>query len=271
MKPERLESEIAEMRCRAIRGRIVQLSYSAQSAHLGSSLSVVEILDAVLAASNLRPSTANAPDRDRIVFSKGHAAMAYYGALEAWGLMDPKFLDGYLSDGSVLWGHVSTTKEVPAIDVSTGSLGHGLGLGAGFALGYRLRGWNGRVFCILSDGECDEGAVWETALFAGHHRLERLVCLVDYNKVQSIGRTSEVLDLEPFLEKWAAFRWQALRVDGHDSVALSNALAIPSDGRPRVIIADTVKGKGIPRIENTVASHYHPARPEDVAIWLSDA
>ncbi len=190
--------------------------------------------------------------------------MAYYGALEAWGLLNPDLLDVYLKDGSALWGHVSVIKEVPAIDVSTGSLGHGLALAAGFALGYRLRGWRGRAFCILSDGECDEGAVWETALFAGHHQLDRLVGLIDYNKVQSLGHTSEVLDLEPLLEKWTAFRWQALRVDGHDTVALGQALALASDGRPRIILADTVKGKGIPRIENTVASHYHPARPEDL-------
>jgi transketolase len=264
MQPERQDRETAETRCRVIRRRIVQLSYHARSAHLGSSLSVVEIADAVLAASNLRPGTATAPDRDRVVFSKGHAAMAYYAVLEAWGLLKPDLLDVYLKDGSALWGHVSVTEEVPAIDVSTGSLGHGLALATGFALGYRLRGWEGRTFCILSDGECDEGTVWEAALFAGHHRLDRLVCLVDYNKVQSIGHTAEVLDLEPFLEKWTAFRWHALCVDGHDTMALRQALALPFDGRPRIVLADTVKGKGIPRIENTVASHYHPARPEDL-------
>ncbi len=251
-------------RCRRIRKRIIELSHVARSAHLGSSLSCVEIIDAVLAASNVRANTVRRPGRDRIVFSKGHAAMAYYSALEAWGLLDPQLLAGYLQDGTSLWGHVTCTDLVPAIDVSTGSLGHGLGLAVGFALGHRLRGHRNNIFCILSEGDCDEGATWEAALFAGHHQLDAMVAIIDYNKIQSIGTTKEVLDLEPLARKWEAFRWSVARVDGHERAALSEALLAGTSGQPRVIIADTVKGKGIPRIEHTVASHYHPAKAEDL-------
>jgi transketolase len=256
----------AALRCKRIRQRIVGLSYQARSAHLGSSLSCVEILDAILSTSNIRKSTIRHPDRDRLVFSKGHAAMAFYSALEVWGLLDSCLLEDYLKDGSTLWGHVTRSEGVPAIDASTGSLGHGLGLAIGFALGYRLRGYAGRIFCVLSDGDCDEGSTWEAALFAGHHHLHSVTAVIDHNKVQSIGTTTEVLDLEPFAAKWEAFGWSVNRIDGHDHSTLIRALHPLERERPCVIIADTVKGKGIPRIEHTVASHYHPAKAEDLHI-----
>src|SRR5437016_6241346 len=140
-------AQSSKLRCAAVRARIIGLSYSARSAHLGSSLSCVEILDAVIGTSNIRPETVHLPDRDRVVFSKGHAAMACYSTLEAWGLLDAALLDNYLKDGSDLWGHVTRNSLAPAIDASTGSLGHGLGLATGFSLGYRLRAYAGRIFC----------------------------------------------------------------------------------------------------------------------------
>lgn len=252
-------------RCAAARRRVVSMSYRAKSAHLGSSLSSIEILDAVLHASNVRPATARAADRDRIVFSKGHAAMAYYAALEQYGLLDPSMLDAYLQEGTALWGHVTLTESVPAIDASSGSLGHGLSLACGFALGHRLKNRDDlRAFCILSDGECDEGSTWEAALFAGARKLEQLVAIVDYNHMQSLAPTSVVLDLEPFGDKWRSFGWDAIEIDGHDWAALSRAIAAPPTGKPRVILAHTVKGKGLARIENTVASHYSPALETDL-------
>jgi len=254
----------AAQRCQQIRERIVALSYRARSAHLGSSLSCVEILDAMLSTSNIRQETAHNPDRDRLVFSKGHAAMALYSAFEAWGLLESRLLESYLQDGSTLWGHVTCTDAAPAIDASTGSLGHGLGLATGLALAYRLRGYGGRIFCVLSDGDCDEGSTWEAALFASHHGLNSLTAVIDYNKIQSIGRTSEVLELEPLVAKWQAFGWSVSCVDGHDYDALTSALRATDTKQPSMIIADTVKGKGIARIEHTVASHYHPATLEDL-------
>ena len=156
-----------DARVAGIRRRIIEISYAAKSAHLGSSLSSVEILDAIIGASGVSAGTVEAPDRSRLVMSKGHAAMAFYAALEAWKLIPRIHLDHYLEDGTSLWGHVTRSPDVPAIDVSTGSLGHGLSLTVGYGLGYRLRGWRSRLFCVLSDGECDEGSTWEAALFAG--------------------------------------------------------------------------------------------------------
>jgi transketolase len=250
-------------RCRAIRRRIIELSFRSRSAHLGSSLSCVELLDCAIAHSDIRPSSESRRDRDRLVISKGHAAMAYYAVLEAWGLLRSSRLENYLQNGTSLWGHVARETATPAIDASTGSLGHGLSLAAGFALAKRLRREPGRAFCLMSDGECDEGATWEAALFAGHHRLAGLVALVDYNKVQSIGTTSEVLELEPFADKWRSFRWEVEEVDGHDWSAISAALQ-RSAGTPIVLLAHTTKGKGLPDIEHTVASHYTPATHADV-------
>lgn len=256
----------AQRRCAAARRRVISMSHRANSAHLGSSLSAIEILDAVYAAADIGPHNAGAGLRDRVVFSKGHAAMAYYATLENHGLIEPERLDCYLQDGTALWGHVTRTAAVPAIDASSGSLGHGLSVAAGFALGHRLRQRDDlRVWCVMSDGECDEGATWEAALFAGAQRLDRLTAIVDYNKIQSLSRTDEVMDLEPFADKWRAFRWNVREVDGHDWRALTAALDEPPAGQPRMIIAHTVKGRGIPRIENTVASHYKPALAEDMA------
>lgn len=249
----------------AIRSRIANISYRSKSAHFGSSLSCVDILDSIATAARITPQEITSDRRPRIILSKGHAAMAFYATLEAWGLLPENMLDAYLQDDSALWGHVTRSAAAPAIDVSTGSLGHGLGLAAGYALGYRLKRWDARIFCVLSDGECDEGSTWEAALFAGHHKLDRLVAVIDYNKIQSLDHVATVLDLEPFAQKWSSFGWEVREVDGHDVWAMDVALAASTSGRPLVIIAHTVKGKGVPRIENTVASHYQPALSDDAS------
>lgn len=253
-----------DARLRWIRRAITQLSFDAKSAHLGSSLSCVEILDAVITRSNLRPDNAASPDRDRIVVSKGHAAMGWYATLAAWDLLPRDFLGTYLSNDSALWGHVTRTAQVPAIDASTGSLGHGLSVAVGFGLANRIQRRDARSFCVMSDGECDEGSTWEAISFAGHHRLGKVVAVVDYNKIQSIGRCEEVLTKEPFDTRWEMFGWKAVRVDGHDRDALLAAMESHDEERPLVLLADTIKGKGIPRIEDTVWSHYKPALPEDL-------
>lgn len=258
-------AEAAKLRCAAARKRVVALSYRASSAHLGSSLSCIEILDAVLLASNIRRDNQAADRRDRLVFSKGHAAMAFYATLEQHGLLAPGLLDSYLENGTRLWGHVTLTEAVPAIDASSGSLGHGLSLAAGFALGFKLQKADALcAFCILSDGECDEGSTWEAAMFGGARKLSNLTAVVDYNHIQALGPTHEVMDLEPFADKWRAFGWSAVEVDGHDEAALLEALRAARQEKPRVILAHTVKGKGIARIENTVASHYKPALADDL-------
>jgi transketolase len=258
--------ESSDRRCRAARQRVVSMSHRANSAHLGSSLSVIEILDAIYSVARITPDNARAALRDRVVFSKGHAAMAYYATLENYGLIDPSYLDAYLSDGSKLWGHASMSADVPAIDASTGSLGHGLSLATGYALSAVLRGHTDiRTYCILSDGECNEGAIWEAAMFAGARKLDKLTVIIDYNRIQSLAPTALVMDLEPFAGKWQAFGWDTADVNGHDAGALRDAINAPCALKPRVILAHTIKGRGIGRIENTVASHYKPALASDVA------
>ena len=220
----------------------------------------------MVAASNIRPETLMQPDRDRLIMSKGHAAMGYYAVMAEYGLIDPDHLTSYLGNGTALWGHVTRSERAPVIDASTGSLGHGLGLSVGYALAYRLRGWSGRSFCVLSDGELDEGSTWEAAMFAGARRLDRVTAVVDYNKIQSLERVTDVMDLEPLATKWRSFHWHVTEIEGHDLHAIAEALACDSGGSPRLIIAHTTKGKGIERIENTVESHYRPATDADVEL-----
>lgn len=252
--------ETSEARCAAARRRVASMSYHANSAHLGSSLSCIEILDAVYSCAKITPDNAAAALRDRVVFSKGHAAMAVYATLEQHALIAPEHLDVYLQSGTALWGHVTRTPRVPAIDASTGSLGHGLSLALGFSMAHRLRKRAElATFCILSDGECDEGSTWEAAMFAGARGFESLTAIVDYNHIQSLAPTCEVMDLEPFADKWRSFGWDAVEADGHDVAVVHSALTRARTGKPRVVLAHTTKGKGIPRIENTVASHYKPA------------
>jgi transketolase len=187
-----------------------------------------------------------------------------YAVLAETGFFDPTLLEQHCADGSILSGHVSH-KGVPGVEFSTGSLGHGLGVAAGMALAAKLTGAQHRVFCILSDGECDEGSVWEAALFAGHHDLANLVAVVDYNKIQSLASVDETLRLEPFGDKWRAFGWRVQEVQGHDLTALREVLdVLPStDAGPTVILAHTTKGKGVSFMENSVLWHYRTPQGDE--------
>jgi transketolase len=202
------------------------------------------------------PARPDWPDRDRFIFSKGHAAAALYAVLAEQGFFPLQWLDDYCRDGSPLLGHVTAT--VPGVDLSTGSLGHGLPVACGMALAGRRKRLPQRVFCLLSDGECDEGSVWEAALFAPHHYLDNLTVIVDHNKLQGFGTVKEVLRLEPLAAKWQAFRWSVREIDGHDLSALEETLsAVPFEpGRPSAIVAHTVKGKGVSYMEHRLAWHY---------------
>jgi transketolase len=236
--------------------------HRARAAHLASSLSMADIL-ASLYGGVLRvdPADPAAPDRDRLLVSKGHGAAATYAALAEAGFFPRSRLLDYCADGSVLAGHVSHP-GVPGVEASFGSLGHGLPVACGMALALDRRGSPARVFAILSDGECDEGSTWEAALFAGARHLGRLTAIVDYNKIQSLGRVAEVLDLEPLAEKWTAFGWEAREVDGHDLVALDRALAVePRGGAPVCVVAHTVKGRGVSFMEDDLLWHYRS--PDD--------
>lgn len=238
-----------------------------KAAHVGSSLSVVDIL-AVLYCSWLRhrPQEPEWRERDRVILSKGHAAAALYATLAHAGYLKHEDLFSYCANGGKLFGHATHT-GAPGVEISTGSLGHGLPIGIGMALGARERGSSSRTVVILSDGECDEGSNWEGFLFAPAQKLDNLIVIIDYNKIQSFGRTAEVLDLEPLADKLRAFRWNVREVDGHDHGALAAVLAAQPEasGVPTVIIAHTVKGKGVPYMEDNLLWHYRPPSPEQLA------
>ena len=250
---------------RRIRRHCVEMTHRADASHIGSSLSTVELL-AVLFGSIMTydPDDPEAASRDRFILSKGHGCAAYYAALAECGFFPMDWLQSFHQDGARLAGH-ATHKGVPGVEVSTGTLGHGLPLATGMALAAQRDSRDHRVFCLISDGECDEGSTWEAALLASHHNLENLVVIVDYNKIQSYGRVEEVIDLEPLAAKWEAFGWGAVEVDGHDLTTIENTLGnIPLEpGRPSCLIAHTVKGKGISFMEDKLLYHYIPPRGEE--------
>ncbi len=248
-----------------VRKDILMMSYRANSAHTGGALSVVEILVSLyFSVMHVDPKHPEDPKRDRLIFSKAHDAKALYAVLAAKGYFLKKILEGYESDGGRLPGH-STRHCVPGVEVSAGSLGHGLPMAAGSAWAIKAKGH--RVFAILSDGECDEGSTWEAALFAAHNHLDNLTAIVDYNKLQGYGFTKDVLNLEPFVNKWTSFGWEVREVNGHDFTELIPVLAtIPfMNNKPSVIIAHTIKGiGGVSKHMNQVSSQYKPPTREEL-------
>lgn len=230
-----------------IRRHAVEMTNRGKSSHVGSILSMADIM-AVLYGRILRisPEQPKHPDRDRFILSKGHAGAGVYAALAERGFFDVDDLKLHYQNGSPFSGHVSH-KGVAGVEFSTGSLGHGLGVGAGMALSAKRRERSNRVYVVLSDGECDEGSNWEAILFAAHHHLDNLVVSVDYNKIQSLAPVSETITLEPFTDKWASFGWYVQEVDGHDHSELVAAYenAANHTDQPSVIICHTIKGKGI--------------------------
>ena len=246
-----------------IRRHGLEMTMLSHGSHIASVLSVADIL-AVLygGAARLNPQNPRDPLRDRIILSKGHAGAAIYAALAETGFFDTKTLASHYADGSALSGHVSH-KEVPGVELSTGSLGHGLPVGMGMALAVKRDGRGHRVFVVCGDGECDEGSMWEAALIARHYELSNLVAIIDHNKMQSLDFCENTIRLAPFAVKWEAFGWRALEVDGHDHGALKEAFASPPDSRPTAVIAHTVKGKGVSFMENNILWHYRDPQGEN--------
>jgi len=246
--------------------------HRARSSHLGSAFSVADLL-AVLYSKTLRidPRRPDWQERDRFILSKGHACASLYVVLAERGFFPEDWLDDFYQNGSCLAGH-ATHVGVPGVEVSTGSLGHGLPIASGMALAGKLDRQDYRVFALLSDGECDEGSTWEAALFAAHHQLDNLVLIVDYNKIQSFGSVKEVLDLEPLAAKWQAFGWAVREIDGHNLEQIERVLAnIPSEPRkPTCVIAHTVKGKGVSFMEHTLLWHYRAPNSEELAKAITE-
>jgi transketolase len=213
------------------------------------------------------PGTALA-DRDRFILSKGHASLTLYCALRHRGLLDEDTFRTYVGNGSLLGVHPEAF--LPGVDVSTGSLGQGLSVGCGLAYALRERGGGSRVYALLSDAECNEGQVWEAAMFAAHHRLANLTAIVDLNGLQAMGRTADVLSMADMGARWASFGWSVSEVDGHDVAAIRTALQTADAGQPRVVIAHTVLGKHVSFMENRVEWHYRNLTPELAAQALEE-
>lgn len=244
-----------------VRKDIILMGMRAKSAHTGGALSCVEILVALyFHIMKVFPKRPEHPARDRLIFSKAHDAKVLYAVLAQRGFFDKEILEGYELDGGLLPGH-ATRHCVGGVEVSAGALGHGLSMAAGMAYTAKIDKKKFRVFAILSDGECDEGSTWEAILFAGHHKLDNLIAIVDYNKLQGFGFTKNVLELEPFVDKWKSFRWEAREIDGHDYTDIIDTIRKTpfAQGKPSVVIAHTIKGLGgVAAHVNQISSQYKP-------------
>lgn len=263
--PEPSAPELGQI-ARRIRFRLVQMSHAAGAPHLGSALSCVDLLVAAYwRVLRIDPGHPDDPDRDRCILSKGHGASALYAALAYRGFFPIHWLDTYAQHQSPLAEHPSP-RCAPGVELATGSLGHGLAVGIGMALAARIQQRNYRVFVIMSDGECNEGSVWEGGLFAPAQKLESLTIVIDYNKWQATGRSDEVMALRSLSKKWEAFGWNAVEVDGHDINALVQAMNRSSvgSGKPTAIVAHTIKGKGVSFMEDDNNWHYRIPKAEEV-------
>ena len=257
-----------------IRRHGLEMTHISRGSHIGAIFSLAEIMATLYTGVlNVNPAEPKMPTRDRLILSKGHAGAAVYAALAERGFFDVEELSTHYANGSRLSGHVSH-KGVPGVEFSTGSLGHGLAVAAGMALGGKKDNADWRVYCVMGDGECDEGSVWEAALQAHQYKLDNLIAVVDHNNMQSLDFCENTLSLAPFAEKWRGFGWNALEVAGHDTDALTEAFAqaqaAAGQGRPTVLLASTVKGKGVSFMENNILWHYRSPQGEEYEAALKE-
>jgi transketolase len=259
--PNRPDVAQAALRIRQI---VIEQSRRANVGHIGSCLSVADLL-AVLYTRVLRASAESHAERDRFILSKGHAALALYGALHVAGYVSSADVESFCAEGSRFGVHPD--HSVAGIDFSTGSLGHGLPMAVGAALGARLQGSSRRSFVLVSDAECNEGSLWEAVMFAAHHRLSNLVAIVDDNGQQALGKTTTVLNLSPLARRWAAFGWDVREAEGHDLGALEALFQDldTRDGPPHVVVAHTTFGKGVSFMEGLLKWHYWPMSADEFA------
>jgi transketolase len=248
----------------AIRRTVIEQSYRARVGHIGSALSIADLVAAVMYTARLDGEA----ERDRVVLSKGHAALALYAALHLQGRLENGAIDTYCTDGTLLSVHPEHGLE--GIDFCTGSLGHGLSVGAGAALAAKRQGSTRRVFVILSDAELNEGSTWEAVMFAAQHRLDNLVLLVDLNGQQALGYTRDVIDLCAVEDKLSAFGWSARPIPGHDQDALATALESTGEEMPQAIVAETIFGYGVSFMESQIKWHYLPLDDESFAAAIGE-
>jgi transketolase len=253
-----------DARSRDLRRLVIDAMDGGGRGHLGSSMSLIEILRVLYDdVARHRPDLPDWTGRDRVVLSKGHGCLALYAVLSSHGYFPTDAMKTFCHPTSILGGHPERGK-VPGVEASTGALGHGLAIATGMALAAKIEHRDTRVIAVMGDGEINEGAIWEAAMHAAKHGLANLTAVIDYNKLQSYGPTSEVLELEPLIDKWRAFGFETVEVDGHDIDALRDVFAKPlSDTKPTAVICHTVKGKGIPFAENEPAWHHKSRLPDE--------
>ena len=245
-----------------IRLKILKLLHNAKASHLGSGMSVVEILTAIYSLVDIDKIKSNSPDRSRVFVSKGHCACATYSVMNSFGLIDDETLSTYHSNDSFLAGHVSHSVE--CVEHSTGALGHGVSVALGAAIGMKSKNFknNPISFCLCGDGEIQEGSVWEAFMLAGHLMLNNFVVLIDYNKISSITDTNKVVNLEPLNEKFSSFGFSSVEVDGHDISSIYEKIINRDKNKPLALICHTVKGKGVSFAENDPIWHYRTLTDE---------
>jgi len=253
-----------------IRINAVNMVYQAKASHIGGALSMSDIL-AVLYADilNVNANNPQMPERDRLILSKGHCCTSLYAVLALTGFYPMEELQTYGENGSRLLSH--TTHHVSGVEISAGSLGHGLPVACGMALAAKRKKQSYKTYCIVGDGEMNEGSNWEALLFAAHHQLYNLCLIIDYNKIQSLGNTNEVLNLEPLAKKLEAFNWYTIEIDGHNHSEIGNALKLlGTQSKPLAIIAHTIKGKGISFMENKLLWHYRSPNKEQYEMAIKE-
>ena len=251
---KKIKKEVLELELKAaqMRKEILEMIVSAKGTHIASSFSIVDILvflyNKIL---KINPKKPNDPNRDKFVLSKGHGCAALYVVLANYGFFPKHFLKSYCSPGSILGGHPDSTR-IPGIETSTGSLGHGFSVAVGFALANKINKSSSRVYCLIGDGECNEGAIWEATMVAAHHKLNNLVLILDDNKLMISGFAKDILDPLSFSDKFRAFGWNTIEINGHSFEALTNAFkkTPAKNNKPTVIIANTIKGEGVSFMEN---------------------
>lgn len=259
-----------EIKAKELRAEILKMLYACQSGHPGGSLSCVEMLMApYYNTMNINPKDPEKPDRDRFVFSKGHACPTLYAILADLGFFPKEDLAGLRQIDSHLQGHPDSTKT-PGVDMNTGSLGHGASLAVGLALAAKHAKADYKVYAVIGDGECQEGLVWEAAMAAAHYKLDNLIFMLDYNGLQIDGSNDEVMGLGDITNKFDAFGFECLNVDGHDIDAITEAIKIPVHGKPKLIRCNTVKGKGVSYMENVAGWHGRPMTEEEFNIAMKE-
>ena len=264
-------AEDMESKCKEIRKLIFMQAYVAGGAHMGAAFSITEILGVLYFGDVLKYDAKNPSwkQRDKLILSKGHASVALYAALALAGYFDIDYLRTFCQPGSRLGGHPKIN-EVPGVEASTGALGHGLSFGIGIAYANKVDKKQNHTYVILGDGECQEGSIWEGALSAPTLELDNLTVIVDYNKLQAMDKLESIVHMKPFADKWKAFGWNVVEIDGHNCVEIKDALLTRQNGKPTLVVANTVKGKGVSFMESVPIWHYRMPNDEELQVLFRD-